>query len=66
MDLDAETYAIIEANTREGIRINSYAPPDPCKEDVMGLDNASAQRAKAAALIKRMQSHNRNLKGPQT
>ncbi len=56
MDLDEQTLAIIDANTREGIRINSYSPPDPHKEAIMSLDNANAQRAKIAELLGRMAS----------
>lgn len=56
MDLDEQVLAIIAANTREGIRINSYAPPDPHKEAILSLDNVNAQRAKINALLERMAS----------
>jgi hypothetical protein len=54
MDLDEETYAIINANNEAAKKVESFRAVDPKREDILSLASVLSQRGQIGVLAAKM------------
>jgi hypothetical protein len=58
MDLDEETYAVINASTAANKRLESFSPPAAAKELIMSMETVMEQRRAINLLLEKMKLRN--------